>query len=174
MLKNITVKRHPNGIIHHGLLNFRRKTIPCYLGRSGITTQKREGDGATPAGKFRVLYGFYRHDRLKKPNTLMPITTIEPDDGWCDDPKNSNYNGFIKLPFPKSHEVMTRNDRLYDICIVLDYNIHPKIQNAGSAIFFHQTSLAQKPTEGCVAIDPKDMQLLLPLLSDKTEMTIHP
>jgi len=173
MVNLVDVRRHPNGIIHHGLLNFKGKSITCCLGRSGITTQKREGDGATPVGIFKILYGYYRADRITKPKSLMPLTPIETNDGWCDDVGNPNYNSFVKLPFPDSHEVMTRNDRLYDVCIVLDYNIHPKIKNKGSAIFFHQTSLERKPTEGCVAIDPKDMQLLLPFLSDKTFMRIH-
>lgn len=172
-IKTIQVRRHPNGIIHHGLLSFRDKTIPCYLGRSGITSQKREGDGATPTGDFRILYGFYRHDRIKMQASQLVINPIGSKDGWCDAPNNSNYNSFVTLPFKQSHEIMMREDRLYDVCLVLDYNIDPKARGLGSAIFFHQTSIEQKPTEGCVAIDPHHMRLLLPMLSDQTRMIIH-
>lgn len=173
-LKTINITRRPNGEIHHGLLSYDDKIIHCYLGRSGITTKKKEGDGATPAGKFQLLYGFYRKDRLKKPLSSLPLSPIEKNYGWCDSSNDPAYNSLVKLPYEPSHEVMTRKDRLYDVCIVLDYNIEPRSKNRGSAIFFHQTSFEHKPTEGCVAIDPKDMQLLLPLLNDKTVMIIHP
>ena len=173
-LKTIHVQKRKNGEIHHGLLTYNDKTINCCLGRSGLTANKKEGDGATPTGKFRLLYGFYRKDRLQAPESLLPFSHIKTNDGWCDSPDHPNYNSLVKLPFPSSHEVMTREDRLYDVCIVLDYNINPPVSGLGSAIFFHQTSVELKPTEGCVAIDPEDMQLLLPLLSDETDMIIHP
>ncbi len=173
-MKYIEVKRHPDGILHHGILLYDDKVINCCLGRSGITTQKKEGDGATPAGQFKILYGFFRKDRIKKPLSEIPLSNIEHTDGWCDAPELPQYNSLVKLPFEGSHEIMTRKDRLYDICIVLDYNMEPKTKGRGSAIFFHLTSPELKPTEGCVAIDPKHMQLLLPMLSAKTQMIIHP
>ena len=174
IIHNILVKRHPNGVLHHGLLSFQGKTIPCFLGRSGITTQKREGDGATPAGNFKLLYGFYRCDRTKLQASQLPLNPIGPKDGWCDAPDSPNYNSFVSLPFKKSHEIMMREDRLYDVCIVLDYNINPKTRGMGSAIFFHQSSIGKKPTEGCVAIDPEHMRLILPMLSSETRMIIQP
>lgn len=173
MLKLIDVKRHPNGVKHHGILSFGNRDIPCFLGRSGITAQKKEGDGATPIGTFRILYGFYRRDRMKKPITQMPILHICADDGWCDEPSNPNYNALVSLPFSDSHEIMMREDRLYDVCIVLDYNISPKTRYRGSAIFFHLTSPERKPTEGCIAIDPDDMRLLLPFIDNRTHIRIH-
>jgi L,D-peptidoglycan transpeptidase YkuD (ErfK/YbiS/YcfS/YnhG family) len=172
-LKTIKVNKRPDGEIHHGLLTYNDTTINCCLGRSGITAQKKEGDGATPTGKFRLLYGFFRKDRLKKPKSSLQFIQIKANDGWCDSPDDPKYNSLVKLPFDQSHEIMTRDDRLYDVCIVLDYNIDPCVSGMGSAIFFHQTSPELKPTEGCVAIDPKDMQFLLPLLSDETEMIIQ-
>lgn len=173
LLKTIHVTRQQNGEIHEGLLSYNNKTIPCCLGRSGLTHDKKEGDGATPVGSFKLLYGFHREDRLAKPKSNLKFSTIQSDDGWCDEPEHENYNALVKLPFEASHEVMTREDRLYDICIVMDYNIEPTISGLGSAIFFHQTSRELKPTEGCVAIDPQHMQDLLPLLSDQTVMVIQ-
>ena len=173
MLDTITVRKRPSGLIHEGLILYSGKSYPCCLGRSGITTNKREGDGATPAGRFGLLYAFFRAERVSKPRTPLPLSTIKKEYGWCDDPRDPNYNSLISLPFSGSHEIMTRHDRLYDICIVLDYNIHPRVQNRGSAIFFHQTSTVRGPTEGCVAIDPELMRLLLPRLSRNTEITIE-
>ena len=39
--------------------------IPCALGPAGIVRDKREGDGATPAGRFPLLWGYYRPDRRR-------------------------------------------------------------------------------------------------------------
>lgn len=174
MLKTIDVKKKIDSDIHHGLLTYNGITIDCCLGRSGLTNDKKEGDGATPIGKFKLLNGFYRKDRLQKPISKLGFSTIKQNHGWCDDPSDPNYNALITLPFEPSHEIMTREDRLYDVCIVLDYNISPAVSGLGSAIFFHQTSPEFKATEGCVAINPEDMQALLPLLSSETQMIIHP
>jgi len=172
-IRTIHVRHRPGHKIHHGLLEFDDTAIPCFLGRSGISTNKCEGDGTTPAGIYRLLFGYYRKDRIRKPETLLPFNTIRPNQGWCDDPWSPNYNRLVRLPFNRSHEVMTRGDRLYDICIVLDHNIHPQIRGRGSAVFFHLSSVEHRPTEGCIAIDPDHMRFLLPLLSNKTEMVIH-
>jgi len=173
-LNRIDVRRHSNNLIHRGLLTYQNTTIACSLGRSGITTQKREGDGATPAGTYRILYGFSRVDRVGTINCEIPLNSINRFSGWCDDPLDANYNSYVNLPFSKSHEIMQRDDRLYDICLVLDYNKAPRKRFGGSAIFFHQTSLTQGPTEGCVAINPDHMRKLLPKLGPETVMIIHP
>lgn len=173
MLKTIHVRKKKDGEIHQGLFTYNDKTIPCCLGHSGLTHDKKEGDGATPIGSFKLLYGFYRQDRLTLPQSKLSFSAIQKKDGWCDAPDHEDYNALVKLPFDASHEVMTRKDRLYDICIVLDYNIDPAVSGLGSAIFFHQTSPELKPTEGCVAINPEHMQEILPLLSDETVMIIE-
>ena len=170
----IKVNRRPNGCPYEGLLHFRNQSYPCLLGRSGITTNKKEGDGATPAGKFRLLFGFFRHDRITLPANQLSFHKIKPADGWCDSPSSPNYNSPIKLPFTASHEIMMREDRLYNVCIVMDYNISEKRKGKGSAIFFHITSPVGKPTEGCVALSPEHMQKILPFLNDQITMTIRP
>lgn len=169
----ITVSRRPiSGKPWLGLLGFDGKTYPCALGRSGITTRKREGDGATPAGCFRLLYGFFRKDRLLLPPSPLPMVPIEALDGWCDEPTHPAYNCPVSLPFTASHEKMMRDDRLYDVCIVLDYNIDPRQRGKGSAIFFHLTRSDMGPTEGCVAIDPDVMRKLLPSFGTNTLMQV--
>jgi L,D-peptidoglycan transpeptidase YkuD (ErfK/YbiS/YcfS/YnhG family) len=46
--------------------------IAVALGRSGIRANKREGDGATPAGSFRPLRVWWRNDRAHRPSVLLP------------------------------------------------------------------------------------------------------
>lgn len=169
----MNVRRKPGGASHLGILTFAGFTIPCLLGRSGIAVMKKEGDGATPAGQWRIMYGMYRPDRLAIPDTRLPMSPIFPQDGWCDAPADPNYNQFVKLPHPHSHEQLFRKDRLYDICLVLDYNIDPRVRNRGSAVFFHLTSPDQKPTAGCVAVEPDAMRLVLARVSDRTILHIH-
>ena len=57
--------------------------------------------------------------------------------GWCDDIRSTKYNKLIKYPFKYSSEKLYRRDNIYDIIVVLNYNINPTIKNRGSAIFIH-------------------------------------
>lgn len=161
---------------HLGLLSFNNIVHHCSLGKTGITAFKNESDGATPIGNFNILYGFYRNDRIKLPTTGLAMIPITKNMGWCDAPHNANYNQSITLPNRFSHELLMRDDRLYDICLVLDYNIPNSKsyvgKNKGSAIFFHQTSKKNAPTKGCVAIKPELMLQLLPKLNSKTIVKI--
>jgi hypothetical protein len=56
---------------------------------------------------------------------------------WCDQPDDANYNRLVRAPFGRRHEEMKRKDGLYDICLVLDWNVTARARNRGSAIFFH-------------------------------------
>lgn len=156
-----------------GFLTLGQITVPCALGRSGISMRKLEGDGATPAGRFRLLYGYCRKDRLRWLSSRLPFKSLTPSDGWCDDPTSSLYNRSVSLPFEGSHEKMWRDDCLYDVVIVLDFNIAPATKGQGSAIFFHIARDDFRPTEGCVAISKKDMRRLLPLIDSQTVMRVH-
>lgn len=171
---NIIVRRKPGKNLAAGLIQIGNQTFECRLGKTGITTRKREGDKATPAGVFSILCGYFRSDRAPKPNAQLPFKNTDANDGWCDEISSPNYNQPVKLPFSDSHETMIRKDRLYDICLILDYNIHPVKRGAGSAIFFHLTSKERKPTLGCIAIDPDDMRRILPKLSARTRVTVIP
>jgi L,D-peptidoglycan transpeptidase YkuD (ErfK/YbiS/YcfS/YnhG family) len=91
---------------------------------------------------------------------------------WCDASGDANYNRPVKAPFAKSHEKLMRKDHLYDICLVMDWNISSRKQNSGSAIFFHLARPGYRPTEGCVAISRRDMLRLLPLVGPKTVVKV--
>jgi L,D-peptidoglycan transpeptidase YkuD (ErfK/YbiS/YcfS/YnhG family) len=158
----------PNGTLVAGALHAR-----CAVGRAGVTSRKREGDGATPRGRFRLLAAMYRPDRLARPMTGLPLTAIRPGAGWCDDPSDHAYNQPVRLPYPGRHENLWRDDRLYDVVIVLDYNIRPAIAGAGSAIFLHLAAPGYKPTAGCVAVSLETMRRLLPRLGRETFIEIR-
>ena len=142
------------------------------LGRTGIVRRKREGDGHTPAGRFRLLSVLYRPDRGPRPQTAIPVTALTPDMGWCDDPADRAYNRPVKLPHPGRHERLWRDDHLYDLIVVVDFNMHPVVRDKGSAIFLHLARDNFGPTEGCVAMAPQAMRRLLRHLTTNTIVDI--
>jgi L,D-peptidoglycan transpeptidase YkuD (ErfK/YbiS/YcfS/YnhG family) len=131
------------------------------LGRSGIKALKREGDGATPAGRFTLRQVLYRADRHFPPLTGIPLRAIRASDGWCDDPRDRNYNHRIRLPSARSAEGLMRANHLYDLVIVLGYNDLPRVRGKGSAIFMHLARPGYTPTEGCIALSRHDLLMLL-------------
>lgn len=154
---------------HLGRLLIGGRTYPCALGKAGITGHKREGDSATPRATMPVLAGQYRADRTKRPVGHGSFwNRIDKDDGWCDAPFTPAYNQSVTLPHTASHEVMTREDHLYDRLIILDWNMRVKAQMRGSAIFFHQARITDgqlQATEGCIALPADVFAKLAPRLA---------
>lgn len=147
----------------HGALRWKNRVVPCALGRAGVTAKKREGDGATPAGRFPLRRVLYRADRICPPRTALPVAPIAPEDGWCDDPNHPHYNRQVRLPFDGGYEPLWRDDHAYDVIVILGHNDSPPRPGAGSAIFLHVARPAYAPTQGCVALALAD---LLQLLAD--------
>lgn len=156
----IVVRRRP-GIPSQALVSFGGLTFPAAIGRSAVTLRKREGDGATPLASMRLLEGFYRADRRPRPPGRLPMRAIRRNMGWCDAPFHARYNRPVRLPFSASHERMWRDDGLYDIVLVMDWNVNARGGNAGSAIFMHIARPGFAPTEGCIALRPRDLERLL-------------
>jgi len=167
----ITVHRALHGQ-SQGILSAGSRQFPCAIGRNGITAGGIEGDGATPAGCYRFLQGWYRPDREFLRPSGLPIKRITPVSGWCDAPEDPNYNRAVKLPYPASHEKMHRKDRLYDWCLVFDHNYTRRMRNFGSAVFFHVAREGFSSTEGCIAIQPQDMRWLVGHIGLNTRLVI--
>lgn len=159
-------------IYSSGELVWKDKRFKCALGRGGISKDKKEGDGTTPTGCFLVRKVFYREDRLVKPITNLPAQVLTPEDGWCDDLNDSNYNKHVKLPYPASHENLWREDNLYDIIVVLGYNDDPPVSGKGSAIFMHVARPDYSPTAGCIALSLPDLLELLEELNTDNKVCV--
>jgi L,D-peptidoglycan transpeptidase YkuD (ErfK/YbiS/YcfS/YnhG family) len=146
-----------------GFLDLGARRVRCALGRTGVTpaSDKREGDGKSPAGVWPIRRVLYRPDKGGAPHTTLPVAALEPDDGWCDEPRDDAYNRPVKLPHPGSFETMWRDDDLYDLVVVLGHNDDPVVPGAGSAIFLHLAREDLRPTEGCVALARTDLEALL-------------
>jgi L,D-peptidoglycan transpeptidase YkuD (ErfK/YbiS/YcfS/YnhG family) len=171
-VSEITVRARP-GRPTQGLLTVDGQVFPCALGRGGISSNKREGDGATPLARMRILSGYFRGDHVAARRTRLKMTPIDAGLGWCEVPEDRNYNRPVRMPYAASHETMRRADALYDVCLVLDWNISPRKRGRGSAIFFHLARPGFTPTQGCVAVSGPVMRRLLPYLSRRTVVTVR-
>jgi L,D-peptidoglycan transpeptidase YkuD (ErfK/YbiS/YcfS/YnhG family) len=156
-----------------GTLRLGNLRVPCALGWSGVTHAKREGDGGTPAGRYALLEVRYRPDRVRRPTTALPLRRSRPRDGWCDGKGDRNYNRPVELPYPASAETMWRDDAVYDIVVILDWNLRPRRQGGGSAIFFHLARPGFTPTEGCIAITLADMRKILARLKPGAAIAVR-
>ena len=145
----------------------------CCVGRNGSTKYKREGDKKTPKGSFQLEYLYFRKDRLEKPLTSLKCFEIKENMGWCNDPLSKNYNRLVKLPSHYSFEKLYRKENIYDIILVLNYNMHPIIRNKGSAIFIHISRKNYKKTEGCVALKKNDLLNIIQQIKKNTVVKIE-
>ena len=116
-------------LINKKYLTYKQYKAKCALGKRGIGQKKKEGDLITPAGLYKIKYILYRKDRIKKLKSKFRKIVIKKNMGWCDDPKSKDYNKLIKLPFYYSHEKLFIKENIYDIVIVLSYNMHPIKKN---------------------------------------------
>nr|WP_280820963.1 L,D-transpeptidase family protein [Mesorhizobium soli] len=153
-------------------MNVGGTVFSCALGSGGITANKREGDGGTPLATMRILAGYFRREHFAGKRTRLAMSEIDAPLGWCEVPDDRNYNRPVRLPYAASHEHMRRDDRLYDACLVLDWNISPRRRGRGSAIFFHLARPDFSPTQGCVAVTARTMKRLLPYLNDRTVLRV--
>jgi len=156
-----------------GMARMGERRFPCVLGRSGIYADKREGDGATPAGRFPLRRVLYRADRDPAPDTVLPSRPLRESDGWCDEPLSPSYNQPVFLPFAASHEEMWRQDRLYDLVVVIGHNDAPVVPYLGSAVFLHVASPDREPTAGCVAFAKQDLLEILSRLGPADSISIR-
>ncbi|MDN2565731.1 L,D-transpeptidase family protein [Aquibium sp. A9E412] len=156
-----------------GLIAFAGTVRRCALGRGATTVLKREGDGATPLAAMPLTGGYFRPRRAgRRPAARLDLAPIGADLGWCDAPSDRNYNRPVRLPYPASAERMRRDDHLYDVCLVLDWNLRPRRRGRGSAIFLHLARPGFAPTEGCVAVDRPTMARLLGLVRRGTRLVV--
>jgi len=170
-LKTLRV-RAAAGSRTRGLLTAGSQTWPVALGHGGILADKREGDGATPRGRFRLLRLWWNPERGLRPATRLPVRRIAPDDAWCEDPTDRRYNRNIKMAAGEAGDRLRRQDHLYDLIIEIDHNARPRIARRGSAVFIHLARPGLAPTAGCVAMPKSRLRRLLNRVGPGTRILI--
>jgi L,D-peptidoglycan transpeptidase YkuD (ErfK/YbiS/YcfS/YnhG family) len=155
-----------------GYLKYKNLKFRCALGKAGIRLKTSEGDKVTPKGIFKIAKIYYRADKIKKIKCPIKIVRIKKHMGWCDDPKSNFYNKQINLPNKFNYEKLYRNDDLYDLILVINYNMNPIIKNKGSAIFIHITKKNYKTTEGCIGLKKEHLLNLISRIKKNTKIKI--
>ena len=156
-----------------GYLKYKNYKFRCALGKNGIKKKIKEGDNITPRGIFRVKKLYYRANRIKKIITSVKKIKIKKNMGWCDDFKSAYYNREIKLPSKFSHEKLYRKDHLYDLVVVINYNMNPIIKKRGSAIFIHIAKNNYCKTKGCIALTREDLIEIVSKIKRDTKIIIN-
>lgn len=161
-MKTLKVTAKADGPV--AMCEFDGRRFECIVGRTGVidAADKREGDGKTPLGMWRLLFGFYRADRIAEPRgSGVEWLALDPEMGWCDTPGDEQYNLPVPTAYPASHENLWRDDAAYDVIGVLDHNMPGKLaadgKGLGSAIFLHVWRDGAVQTEGCVALKKADL-----------------
>ena len=158
-------------LINKNYLTYNKLKVKCAIGKKGINYKKKEGDLVTPRGQFKIKYILYRKDKVKI-STKLKKKVIKKNMGWCDDPKSNHYNKLVKLPFIYRHEKLYKKENIYDIILVLNYNMNPVKKNKGSAIFIHVAKNNFKKTEGCITIKKQSLIKLLKKINPNTKVKI--
>ena len=159
-------------IIKNKILSYGNYKVKCAVGKRGIGIKLKEGDLITPKGIYKITKIFIRKDRIKNLRTKIKTFPIKKNMGWCNDPNSKSYNKLIKYPFNSTFEKLCRKDNIYDVVVVLNYNMKPIVRNKGSAVFLHISKKNYSPTEGCIAINKPHIKKLLTLISKSTKVKI--
>ena len=154
-------------------LYFQKYKLRCSVGKRGISIKKREGDKKTPKGEFKLKYILYRKDRIFNIKTKLKKIIIKKNMGWCDDSNSIYYNKIIYNLTKYKSEKLWRKENVYDIIIVIDYNLNPIVKNKGSAIFLHIANRKYKPTNGCIAVSKDNIKLIAFKINKKTKLKIN-
>tara|TARA_E500000178_G_C16593931_1_gene561624 strand:- start:80 stop:580 length:501 start_codon:yes stop_codon:yes gene_type:complete len=160
-------------LINKKYLIYKNYKVKCAVGKRGIGIKKKEGDLKTPKGKYKIKFILYRKDRIKKIQTKIKRLILKRNMGWCDDPNSKQYNKLIKLPSNYNFEKLYKKENVYDIILVLDYNMKPVIKNKGSAIFIHVAKKNYRKTEGCVALKKIHLLKIMKELKKNTQVKIE-
>ena len=167
----VTVHAHPGATI--ASLELWRRSGGCFrrvagpwtarLGRSGLSSHKREGDGATPTGTYRfgpTVYGI-----ASNPGVKLAYHRLVCGDWWDEDSGSPSYNTFrhvacgVQPSFGGGSEALWRISPQYRYFAVIEYNAHPVVPGRGSAIFIHVSTA--HGTAGCVSLPEAELVQLL-------------
>lgn len=136
---------------------------PARLGVKGLSADRREGDGTTPAGTFRIdptMYG-----NAPNPGVRFRYRRLRCGDWWDEDPGSPTYNAFQHVPcgrrppFRVKTEGLWQNPRAYPYFAVVEFNMRPVVPGRGSGIFLHAQTGG--PTNGCISLRRAELRHVL-------------
>jgi len=137
--------------------------FPARVGWNGISANRHEGDGTTPAGIFGI--GATMYGNSPNPGVRFRYRRLRCGDWWNEDARSRTYNTFQHVPcgrtppFKTTTPGMWESPRAYPFLAVVEFNMRPTVPGRGSGIFLHaQTGGA---TNGCVSLRRGDLVTVL-------------
>ncbi len=133
------------------------------VGRNGLSSHHREGDGTTPTGLFGISSAFY--GIAANPGVHGGYHQLVCGDWWDEDPTSPQYNTFQHVacnatpPFGGGSEKLWQQTVAYQRFAVVAYNTGPVVAGAGSAIFLHDDTGGG--TNGCISLPASDLDTVL-------------
>ena len=133
------------------------------LGWNGLSADRREGDGTTPAGTFRIHPTMYGNE--PNPGVRFRYRRVRCGDWWNEDPSSPTYNTFqhvpcgARPPFRVVSRGMWQERRAYPYLAVIEFNMRPVVPGRGSGIFLHAATGGS--TNGCVSIAKANLRRVL-------------
>lgn len=124
-------------------------SVPGRVGRAGFAPvgAKREGDGRSPTGAFRLGVAFGAAD----PGSRLGYLTLRRTSCWGSTVGARTYNRYFRGRCGAADESMYSYVRgAYAQGMLIRYNTDPIRQGRGSAIFLHASTGG--PTAGCVSV----------------------
>lgn len=149
--------------------------VPGFCGRSGMATDKREGDKRTPTGVYQFVQNF---GILADPGSVLPYEQVDEYDFWVDDGKSRYYNQMVSTREVavdwKSAEPLVQVKPAYNYALALNYNTDARTPGKGSAIFLHGLDPKKDWTSGCIAIPEEQVKLLVQEIDADARIAILP
>jgi L,D-peptidoglycan transpeptidase YkuD (ErfK/YbiS/YcfS/YnhG family) len=128
---------------------------------------KKEGDGRTPAGVFRIG-GAWGADASIRKHTQLPYRRVTSRDLWVEDPQSPSYNRHVILPHEpatawEKKQQMKQDDPAHKLKLFIAHNAPPEVRKgSGSSIFFHiWRAGGSKPTAGCTTMDEARLRSMI-------------
>jgi L,D-peptidoglycan transpeptidase YkuD (ErfK/YbiS/YcfS/YnhG family) len=168
----ITVRAATAGATHATLRTWRRARgcwrpvagpFGARVGYNGLSGNRREGDGTTPVGTFRI--GSTMYGNAPNPGVRFRYRRLVCGDWWDEDPASPTYNSFQHVrcgrppPFRVKSAGMWQQPRAYPYLAIVEFNMRPVVRGRGSGIFLHART--GSATEGCVSLRRRDLARVL-------------
>lgn len=153
-----------------------KDSVPVVVGRKGLAwgrglseddpgqlPEKKEGDGKSPAGVFKLgaAFGYAPVENLGPLN--IPYMHVTNQLECVDDVHSAYYNELVRRDEVKkvdwaSSEKMRAVGQEYELGVLVEHNTEGPEKGAGSCIFLHIWGGPESTTSGCTAMAAAKMQ----------------
>ncbi len=127
--------------------------------------EKREGDGRSPAGAFRLGTAL-GYAPTPPPGASVPYVAMTPTLQCVEDGASAHYNRIVdRATTPvdwEGDDRLRRADGLYEWLVFVEQNVDPApVPGRGSCILLHVWTSTRSPTAGCTSMDRDDLAQLI-------------